>query len=148
MRWTPATILNTVAIAGVGGVLLTATLGSEQIPGIDPMTTASISSGSEMTGINLQSATRFMVIDHSQDETCIFALHRAEGYDVHRVAPAENCTGLSKRLSDARAWQELANGLITITDRSGTPVLKLGPSDGFAYEVVEPAHLSMSLEAF
>lgn len=148
MRWTPATVLNTIAIVGVGGVLLTATLSGEQSPGIDPMTTASISTGSDVSKVDISTATRFMVVDHSQNETCIFALHRAEGYDVHRVAPAENCRGLSKRLSDARAWQELANGLITITDRSGTPVLKLGPSDGFAYEVVEPTHLAMSLEAF
>lgn len=147
MRWT-ATVLNSVALLGVGGVLLTTTLAAQKSPGIDPMTTASISTGSDVSKVDISKATRFMVVDHSRNETCIFALHRAEGYDVHRVAPADNCVGLSKRLSDARAWQELANGLITITDRSGAPVLKLGPSDGFAYEVVEPTHLSMSLEAY
>lgn len=147
MRFTPATVLNIIALVGVGGVLLTTSLSSEKVPGIDPMTTASISADGETSQIDIKHATRFMVVDHTKNETCIFALHRAEGYDVHRVAPAENCSGLSKRLSDARAWQELTNGLITITDRSGTPVLKLGPSDGFAYEVVEPTHLSMSLEA-
>jgi hypothetical protein len=89
-----------------------------------------------------------MVVDHSANQTCIFALHRAEGYDVHRVEPAKTCQGLSRRLTDARAWQEMPNGRVTITDRAGVAILKLGPSDGFAYEVVEPSTLAMSLEAF
>lgn len=148
MRIAPATILNTVAVLGVGGLLLTTALTSEQSPGIDPMTTASISTEGAISTIDIGKANRFMVIDHSRDATCIFSLYRAEGYDVHRVAPGDNCGELSKRLSDARAWQEMANGLITITDRSGKPVIRLGPSDGFAYDVYEPNYLSMSLEAF
>lgn len=142
MRWTPANLLNGAALAGVGAIMVTAMV--PPTPGVDPMTTASISSESAAAS----QANRFMVVDHKAGRTCIFALHRAVGYDVHRVDPADNCANVSQRLADARAWQEMPDGKITITDRSGAAILKLGPADGFAYEVTEPSHLTMSLEAF
>jgi uncharacterized membrane protein len=147
MRFTPANLLNGVAFLGVGAIIVT-TLAGEQSPGVDMMTTASITASASSALPNLQRANRFMVVDHQAGKTCIFALHRAEGYDVHRVEPAKNCKGVSQRLTDARAWQEMPNGAITITDRAGDAILKLGPADGFAYEVTEPSHLAMSLEAF
>lgn len=148
MRVSPANVFNGIALAGISAILLV-TLAQERDMGIDPMTTASTtSSAPRAVPPQAHRADRFMVVDHTAGKTCIFALHRAEGYDVHRVEPADNCASVSNRLTDARAWQEMPNGSVTITDRAGQPILRLGPSDGFAYEVTEPTYLALSLEAY
>ncbi|MEM0900368.1 MAG: AprI/Inh family metalloprotease inhibitor [Pseudomonadota bacterium] len=144
MRFTPANVLNGIALAGVATILGSQFFIADPEPGIDPITTSSVSKTSAPTA---HKANRYMVVDHNASQTCLFDLHRAEGYDVHRVEPASNCDGLSNRIADARAWKEMANSTITITDRAGRPILKLGPSDGFAYEVIEPAGMQLSLEA-
>ena len=75
-------------------------------------------------------------------------LHRAEGYDVHRVEPSENCQTVNPQLASARTWQENASGTVILTDHKGNALMRLGRADGFAWEVVEPRGMAISLEAF
>lgn len=129
------TWINGAAILGVVGMVALSNKPAETAAnGIDPIVTAS-------------TANRFMVVDHDRNRTCIVALHRAEGYDVHRIEPG-NCKDMPAHLADARAWQHSPQDTIRITDSHGNFLMKLGPSDGFAWEVVQPSSLSMSFEAY
>ena len=150
MAWSFADMFNIAAGAGVIALLTTAGLVGPTNLGIDPITTASTSDdkqAAENKG-SVRDYDRFMVIDHSGRGTCLFALFRAEGYDVHRVEPGASCGTVAKRLPSARIWSEDAQGTVTIADRDGLPVMRLAPSDGLAYEVIEPANMALSLEAF
>ena len=51
-------------------------------------------------------------------------------------------------LASARTWQDTPAGDVRITDHTGKVLMKLGVSDGFAWEVVEPQDLALSFEAF
>ena len=92
-------------------------------------------------------ASRFMVVDHVNSRTCIVALHRAEGYDIHRVEPGD-CAQMPAELAAARTWQDTPAGDVQITDHRGNTLMRLGASDGFAWEVVEPRNVALSFEAF
>lgn len=108
-------------------------------PGIDTMTTSSIAPPA--------SADRFMVVDHAHNRTCVVDLQRAEGYDVHRL-DAERCAGMPAALGAARIWQDTETGKVRITDRLGNVLMRLSADDRFGWNVVEPANLALSFEAF
>ncbi|MCI5074769.1 hypothetical protein [Oricola sp.] len=129
--------INGAAILGVAA-MLTVGYGIAE-PGIDKTTTASIDT--------LRQADRFMVVDHAHNRTCIVALHRAKGYDVHRVEPG-HCSGMPKELLTARAWQDTETGKVRITDHTGKVLMRLSAKDQFGWDVVEPKALSLSFEAF
>ncbi|TCD11349.1 hypothetical protein [Oricola cellulosilytica] len=91
-------------------------------------------------------ADRFTVIDHRAGETCVIAIHRAEGYGARRVEPGD-CGAVNGGLVAARTWQDTAAGDVRITDSDGNTLMKLAASDGFAWEVMEPRNVALSFEA-
>jgi hypothetical protein len=129
--------INGAAVLGISG-MMAVSYGIAD-PGIDTMTTASIAPPA--------SADRFMVVDHAHNRTCIVALHRAEGYDVHRLEPG-HCGGMPVELGEARTWQDTEVGKVRITDRRGNVLMRLTADDRFGWNVVEPANLALSFEAF
>lgn len=139
MRLNSTHILNGVSVAGVGAMMLMAAMGSS--PGIDPVTTSSIPGARPFQG------DLFMAIDHRSDHSCMFALHRDPGYDIHRIEPADNCAGLGPDFARARAWQEDRLGTVTVTDHRGHVLMKLARGDGFAWEVVSPGGVEVSFSA-
>lgn len=128
--------INGAVILGVAGMLAV----NYGVAGqrLDRTTTASIPA---------IAADHFMVVDHAHNRTCILALHRAEGYDVHRVEPGQ-CDGMPKAVAMARTWQDIDNGHVRITDRKGNVVMRLQAADRYGWNVTEPASLSVSFEAF
>lgn len=143
ISWTQT--LNAIAIMGVTGLLVVA--GSQSNAnsdnrGLDMMTTASVPVVRPVAG-NL-----FMATNHTTNKSCILALHRAEGYDVHRLEPADNCRQLGDELAEARAWHENTLGNVTVTDYRGNELLQLARSDGFSWDVLKPSRLEISLNAF
>lgn len=108
-------------------------------PGIDTITTASV--------VDLSRANRFMVVDHARNHTCIVALHRAEGYDVHRVEPGL-CDDMPREVASARTWQDTERDHVRITDRHGDVLMRLAADDRFGWNVVEPKSLNLTFEAF
>lgn len=133
-------MLNAAAALGVGAMLLAAA-GFDQ-PGIDPTTTASIPSVRPMEG------NRFIAINHLTNTSCVLALHRAPGYAVHRVEPAQNCAAVGDEFVIARAWRETTQGEVTLADHRGKTLMKLARSDGFEWEVIRPASIQASLAAY
>ena len=129
--------INGTAVLGVAAMLAVSYGAAD--PGIDTMTTASV--------VDLSRADRFMVVDHARNTTCILALHRAEGYDVHRVEPGL-CDGMPQQVVSARTWQDTARDRVRITDRHGNVLMRLAADDRFGWNVVEPKKLSLTFEAF
>lgn len=129
--------INGVAVTGVAAMLAVGYGVAD--PGIDTMTTASV--------VDLSKANRFMVVDHSRNNTCILALHRAEGYDVHRVEPGL-CEDMPSEVASARTWQDTARDHVRITDRHGKVIMRLAADDRFGWNVVEPKKLKLTFEAF
>lgn len=135
--------LNILAIAGIGAMMVAAGVhapNSDAQSGIDPITTAST--------VVAHQGNRFVAINHITDQRCIFNLHRAEGYDVHRIEPDQNCDVLGAPFSIARAWQETGRDTVTVTDHRGAVLMQLAPGDGFAWEAIKPANLRISLAAY
>lgn len=129
--------INGAVVLGVTGMV--AMSYGNAGPGIDPMTTASV--------VSAENADRFMVVDHAHNHTCIVALHRAPGYDIHRLEPG-HCDGMPADLADARTWQDTETGKVRITDRKGNVLMRLSVSDEYGWDVVEPKNLALSFEAF
>lgn len=150
MRFSAVTIINCVTVTGVASMMLVgAYQNKDYVPGsdgIDTISTASVQAHVDTRPKAL--ADRFTVRNHADGRSCIVKLHRADGYNVHRVEPSENCGAVTASLASARAWREGNDGLVAITDRSGKNLMKLVPSDGFAWEVIEPRNIAISLEAF
>jgi len=144
MRLNTTQWLNGFAVVGAAAMIIAAgAVAPGSAPsGIDPMTTASVAP------VPAAGGDRFMALDHRTNISCSFKLHRADGYDVHRVEPGSSCARLGDRFARARAWQESARGTVTITDHRGTPLMRLAPGDGFAWEVVEPVNVKVSLAAY
>ena len=145
MRLSPTQGLNLFAIAGIGAMMIAAGMeqGNSNLPaGVDPMTTASIPGARPFEG------DQFMAINHRNNSSCIIALHRAEGYDVHRIEPGQACATLDERMAQARAWQESPGGEVTVTDHRGKPLMTLMRGDGFAWEVIKPGNLQVSFAAY
>jgi hypothetical protein len=150
MRFSAVTIFNCITVTGAASMMLVGayndkaySLGSD---GIDTMSTASVQA--HVTAQPKALADRFTVRNHADGRSCIVKLHRAEGYNVHRIEPSENCAAVTGMLASARAWRENNDGLVAITDRSGKSLMKLIPGDGLAWEVIEPRNIALSLEAF
>lgn len=149
MRFSATNILNGIALSGAAGLMVYGAFydGIEpRSPGVDPITTASVQAhvGSRTAALG----DNFTVINHRDNRACVMRIHRAAGYDVHRVEPSENCTSVAPELATARAWQENASGTVTLKDYQGNHLMRLSRSDGFAWEVVEPVNVAISLEAF
>ncbi|MBO6551925.1 MAG: hypothetical protein JJ926_07425 [Roseitalea sp.] len=144
MRFNTTQWLNGFAVAGAAAMIIAAGAGApgSAPSGIDPVTTASVASAAAAGG------DRFMALDHRTNISCSFTLHRADGYDVHRVEPGSSCARLGELFARARAWQESRRGTVTVTDHRGTPLMRLAPGDGFAWEVVEPDNVKVSLAAY
>ncbi|MEL6920672.1 MAG: hypothetical protein AAFO77_06550 [Pseudomonadota bacterium] len=140
MRLNGPDMFNAAAVAGVVAMMFAAA--GYQNPGVDPIMTASVPSVRPMEG------DRFIAINHLNNTSCVFALHRAKGYAVHRIEPAKNCAALGQEFSTARAWQETNQGEVTITDFQGRSIMKLTRSDGFAWQVIKPARIQASLAAY
>ena len=149
MRFSATKILNAMALSGAAAMMVYGSfygdLGSAN-PGIDPITTASVKAHSSQIPARL--GDQFTVINHQANRACVLRIHRAEGYDVHRVEPSQNCVGVAPQLASARTWQENASGAVVLTDHKGNALMRLGRADGFAWEVVEPVNVAISLEAF
>ncbi len=149
MRFSATNILNGMALSG-GAALMVYGAFYEGISsnhlGIDPITTASVQAHAASNVAELGSS--FTVINHRDNRACVVRIHRAEGYDVHRVEPSQNCNSVAPELAGVRAWQENASGTVTLKDYKGNHLMRLSRSDGFAWEVIEPINVAISLEAF
>lgn len=144
MALSVANILNATAGAGVLALLAAASLAD--MPGadvgIDPIVTAS-------QGISKSPVyDHYMLVDHRSNRSCLVALYRAPGYDVHRVEAGEECSDIHASLADARVWHETPQGEVTLADIRGNKIMSLAPGDGMAYEVLAPANVLLSMEAF
>ena len=144
MRLSSSQWLNALAVAGVGAMMIAA---GAQTPGetprgVDPIVTASTGPDGSRHGTD-----RFTVIDHRTQMSCPLVLHRAKGYDVHRIEPDPSCDRLGDSFARARAWREDGRGTVTITDHRCAELMRLAPGDGLAWEVVEPSHMRASLAA-
>ncbi len=149
MRFSATNILNGMALCGAASLMVYGAFynGIEPAnPGIDPITTASVQAHTATNPVDLGNS--FTVINHRDNRACVMRIHRADGYDVHRVEPSQNCTSVAPELATARAWQENASGTVTLKDYKGNHLMRLSRSDGFAWEVVEPVNVAISLEAF
>lgn len=130
--------INGAVILGVTGIAVLGKGPAESNVQPEHVLTASVSAGD---------ASRFMAVDHRNSRTCVLALHRAEGYDVHRLEPG-NCEEMPAQLAAARTWQDTPSGDVKITDYRGNTLMKLAAGDGFAWEVVEPGNVALSFEAY
>ncbi len=129
--------INGAVVLGVAGMIgLNVGMAG---PGVDRMTTASV--------VSAENADRFMVVDHAHNRTCIVALHRAAGYDIHRLEPG-HCDGMPAELALARTWQDTETGKVRITDRQGNVLMRLAAADRYGWNVVEPKNIDLSFEAF
>ncbi len=147
MQVSPHQWLNIAAVAGIGAMMVATgfeTGAFDGEPGIDTIVTGSVTGGAAAAA----SANRFMAIDHRSDRTCVMSLHRAAGYDVHRIEPGLDCDALGSEFAAARAWREDGRGLVTITDHRGKTLMRLSHGDGFAYDVVHPGDRHVSLSAY
>lgn len=144
MRFLSSQWLNALAIAGIGAMMIAAGAETRQDApdGIDRIITASTVPSSAV-----RDADRFLAIDHRTQMSCQFVLHRAEGYDVHRIEPGPSCHRLGDHFVRARAWREDRRHTVTVTDHRGSALMRLAPGDGFAWEVIEPGYLRVSLAA-
>ena len=145
MRFSPTGWLNAISIAGIGAMMFAAGSGMSQngLPvGVDPITTASVPASRPLQ------ANQYVAIDHRTNRSCVLSLHRADGYDVHRIEPGATCADMSELFVRARAWQENQRGRVVITDHRGQPLMRLAPSDGFAWDVIEPRNLEITLAAY
>lgn len=143
MHVSPHQWLNIAAVAGIGAMMVATGLDTgafDRAPGIDTMTTGAIPGAA--------GADRFMAVDHRTDHACVMSLHRATGYDVHRIEPGLACATLGDEFASARAWREDGRGLVTITDHRGKTLLRLSHGDGFAYDVIQPRDRHVSLSAY
>jgi hypothetical protein len=129
--------INGFVVMGVAGMMALSPGGVAQQ--VDTVTVSAF--------VPADKASNFMVVDHENARTCIVALHRAEGYDIHRVEPA-NCDGMPAELAAARTWQDTPAGDVRITDHHGKALMTLAAGDGFAWEVVEPRDIALSFEAY
>ena len=129
--------INGTAVMGVAAMVAVGygTAG----PGIDTLTTASV--------IDLSRADHFMVVDHNRGRTCILELHRADGYDVHRVEPG-HCDNMPGDIAAARTWQDTERNHVRITDYRGNEIMRLAADDRFGWNVVEPKGLKLTFEAY
>jgi len=143
MRLSSTQWLNMLAIAGLGAMMIAAGAETRQAgaDGVDPITTASVAAR-----LDGRHADRFTAIDHRTQMSCQFVLHRASGYSVHRIEPDASCGRLGVPFERARAWRE-DRATVTVTDHRGETLMKLAPGDGFAWEVIEPSYLRVSLAA-
>ena len=135
--------LNILAVVGIGAMMVAAGVqapSGDTQPGIDPITTASTSAA--------HLGNRFVAINHVTDQRCIFQVHRAEGYDVHRIEPAPSCDTMGAPFSIARAWRETGRDTVTVTDHRGIVLMQLAPGDGFAWEAIAPKDMRISLAAY
>lgn len=149
MRFSATNILNGMAMSGAAALMVYGAFYEGIEPnnlGVDPITTASLQVHAASNVAELGDS--FTVINHRDNRACVMRIHRAEGYDVHRVEPSQNCSSVAPELAGARAWQENASGTVTLKDYKGKHLMRLSPSDGFAWEVVEPINVAISLEAF
>lgn len=149
MRFSATNILNGVAMSGAAALMVYGAfyqdIDSDNL-GVDPITTASVQAPAAAHAAALGNS--FTVINHRDNRACVMQIHRAEGYDVHRVEPSQNCASVAPELATVRAWQENASGTVTLKDYKGNHLMRLSRSDGFAWEVVEPLNVAISLEAF
>lgn len=129
--------INGAIIVGITGMAIIAQPGKPDAAR-DEMTVNAAFSG--------VAADRFTVIDHRASETCVIAIHRAEGYGARRVEPGD-CGAMPGDLTSARTWQNTPAGDVRITDSDGNTLMKLAASDGFAWEVIEPRNVALSFEA-
>lgn len=150
MRFSAVNIINCLTVTGVASMLMVGAYQDKEFvagaDGIDTMSTASVQA--HAATMPTVSADHFTVRNHSDGRSCIIKLHRADGYNVHRLEPSANCASVDETLANARVWKESNDGLVAVTDRKGKDLMKLIPSDGFAWEVIEPTNISISLEAF
>lgn len=149
MRFSATKILNGMALSGAATLMVYGALydgADPRHPGVDPITTASVQAHAATNAAYL--GDQFTVINHRDNRACVMRIHRAEGYDVHRVEPSENCAGVTPELVHARTWQENASGTVTLTDHKGNHLMRLSRADGFAWEVIEPLNVAISLQAF
>lgn len=146
-RLNTTNILNGMAFGGVAALVLTGAMTGLPNDGVDPITTASVSAHAKATDYS-GLADHFTVIDHAHNRTCVVQIHKAEGYDVHRVEPGATCAALSPELASARVWKENAGGMVTLADLKGHALFKMVRGDGFAWDVIEPARAELSFDAF
>lgn len=129
--------INGAAVMGVSAMMVVGY--GVAGPKIDTLTTASV--------IDLSSADHFMVVDHARGRTCILELHRATGYDVHRVEPG-HCDDMPGDVAMARTWQDTERNHVRITDHRGAVIMRLAADDRYGWNVVEPKGLKLTFEAF
>jgi len=78
--------------------------------------------------------------------TCLVEKAAGPGPLVH-VIVAPDCDSVMPGLSTMRYWRESADGTVTLSADGKTQAVLFGPSDGVAYESVEPRTPLMALIA-
>jgi hypothetical protein len=78
--------------------------------------------------------------------TCLVEKAAGPGPLVH-VIVAPDCDGVMPGLSTIRYWRESADGTVTLSVDGKTQAVLFAPSDGVAYESVEPRTPLMALIA-
>ena len=78
--------------------------------------------------------------------TCLVEKATGPG-PVVNVIVAPDCDSVMPGLSTMRYWREGADGTVTLSADGKTPSVLFGPSDGVAYESVEPRTPLMALIA-
>ena len=78
--------------------------------------------------------------------TCLVEKAAGPGPLVH-VIVAPDCDSVMPGLSTMRYWRESADGTVTLSADGKTQAVLFGPSDGVAYELVEPRTPLMALIA-
>ena len=113
--------------------------------------------GSPLPGSGLQSqavaetspvpAVEMFQLQASGDvATCLVEKATGPGPLAH-VIVAPDCDSVMPGLSTMRYWHENADGTVTLSADGKTPSVLFGPSDGVAYESVEPRTPLMALIA-
>jgi hypothetical protein len=78
--------------------------------------------------------------------TCLVEKAAGPGPLAH-VIVAPDCDSVMPGLSTMRYWRESADGTVTLSADGKTALVLFGPSDGVAYESVEPRTPLMALIA-
>ncbi len=127
-------MIKTIFSLAIAGIALTpfAEKGSAPTPlpyaGIDPIQTSSMKTGSR---------TEYLA-SAASGKSCRIVVAVLGSGDAAASAD-ENCASVYPGLDTVARWSSAGGNTVNLITRSGTALLELGPSDGFAFEAVSPA---------
>ena len=127
-------IAMAVAVAGAVASYLAPSPGSA--PNVDPVTTASVTSPTTYSAVNL-----------AENKSCAVARGKSASARTFAIHTEPGCADVWPDLVKARNWTENADGTVELTDKAGREVLTLARGDGVSYLTVNPPSAALTFTA-